>query len=554
MKKHYIGLLFIFLPTILMSQEVLFEWANSIGGSSCGDEGKSITTDIAGNVYTTGAFTNTADFDPGINEFNLTSNGQTDIFIQKLDAQGNLVWAKSIGASGGDEGNSIVIDPSGNIYITGSFAWTVDFNPGDDVFNMSFNGGSDLFILKLNSDGDFIWAKSIGGSSSDIGVFIDLDSSQNIYLSGSFGSTVDFNPSNAVSNLTATRGTNIFILKLDSNGDFIWAKSLDDTNRQTGAASVDSDGNVFLTGSRLISVEGDGRGGTVSEDIAIFKFDSNGNNVWEHSIGGGSRGSGTAITNDEEGNVYISGNFGGPVDFDPGDLKFELSGSDDFFILKLDSDGNFIWAKSLDGAVSNQSGSLATDKLGNLYITGSFFYEADFDPSSEEYILTGSLDDEIFILRLDPSGNFNWAISIGGNSNDKGFAVSSDTFGNIYATGFYIGIVDFDPGQATNNLTGLACDAFVLKLSQKTALAIEDIDEFEKVSIFPNPSQGIVNINLPDLMNVDIKVYNATGQLMDYKKDVGNLNNKIRLNDGPGFYFIEVSSSKRRQFYKIINR
>jgi Beta-propeller repeat len=140
-----------------------FSWAKSIGGTG-GDTGNSIAVDALGNVYTTGIFINTVDFDPGAGVFNLTSVGGSNIFVSKLDASGNFVWAKSTG-SGNGISNSIAVDASGSVYTTGSFNGTVDFDPGVGVFNLTSAGSdADIFVSKLDASGNFVWAKSVGAA------------------------------------------------------------------------------------------------------------------------------------------------------------------------------------------------------------------------------------------------------------------------------------------------------------------------------------------------------------------------------------------------------
>ena len=132
-----------------------FQWAKSMGGTD-DDESNSIAVDGSGNIYTTGFFTSTADFDPGPETFNLTSTGQEDFFISKLDSSGNFIWAKSIGGTDDDESHSIVVDGSGNVYTTGGFWGTIDFDPGDEIFNLTSAGWEDIFVYKL---GGATWVK-----------------------------------------------------------------------------------------------------------------------------------------------------------------------------------------------------------------------------------------------------------------------------------------------------------------------------------------------------------------------------------------------------------
>ena len=211
-------------PIVLNAQN--FEWAKSMGATSW-DYSYGITTDASGNVYVTGFFYDTVDFDPGVGIFNLIANGSTDdAFIQKLDTGGNFIWAISIGGTFSDNGQSITTDTLGNLYITGHYGSTVDFDPGVGIFNLTSNGSSDVFILKLDASGNFIWAKSMGGTSTDEGRSITIDVSSNVYITGYFQDTADFDPSGAIFNLTSNGNRDIFIQKLDTSGNFIWAKSM----------------------------------------------------------------------------------------------------------------------------------------------------------------------------------------------------------------------------------------------------------------------------------------------------------------------------------------
>ena len=148
--KTFMFFVFLMLFHILLSAKGL-QWAKAMGGTSSYDHdyAKSIAVDSSGNVYTTGYFYGTVDFNPGTGVFNLTSAGVSDIFISKLDASGNFVWAKAMGGTSTDLGYSIAVDGSGNVYTTGYFCGTADFNPNSGgVFNFTSTGYNDIFVTK----------------------------------------------------------------------------------------------------------------------------------------------------------------------------------------------------------------------------------------------------------------------------------------------------------------------------------------------------------------------------------------------------------------------
>ncbi|MBL4651217.1 MAG: SBBP repeat-containing protein, partial [Aureispira sp.] len=228
--------------------QVKFEWAKNIGSTMI-VEGNAITVDASGNIYTAGGFKETANFNPGTGISNLTAIGDFDIFIQKLDAQGNLLWIKSIGGANEDQANSIVVDNSGNLYITGTFQGTVDFDPNAGIFNLTASGNS-IFVLKLDLLGNLVWAKNMGDIGTSEGTSIQVDGLGNVYTTGYFYGTVDFDPNAGIFNLTVVGGNNdIFVQKLDAGGNLVWAKSMGGISEDKGTSiALDSLGNVYTTG------------------------------------------------------------------------------------------------------------------------------------------------------------------------------------------------------------------------------------------------------------------------------------------------------------------
>jgi len=226
-KAIFISIFSLALSQISLAQNQSFEWAKRMGGTDW-EIGISIANDNNGNIYTTGRFTGTVDFDPGAGIINLTSKGQDDIFIHKLDTAGNLLWVKQMGGTNTDIGYSITTDNNDNVYTTGVFADTVDFNPGAGTTNFSsISGTFDIFIQKLDASGDFLWAKQIGGTNVQTVRSITIDKSGNVYTTGCFRGTVDFDPGIDTANLTGD--WDIFIQKLDASGNFLWVKQMGGT-------------------------------------------------------------------------------------------------------------------------------------------------------------------------------------------------------------------------------------------------------------------------------------------------------------------------------------
>ncbi len=478
MKHIILTFIFAFIANIAYSQAL--DWAKKMGGTNS-DVGNSIITDSFGNVYTTGYFEGTVDFDPGVNTFNLTAGGGGDIFISKLDASGNLVWAKRIGGtnSNTDVGNAIKLDVAGNIYITGWFWNTVDFDPSFNTYNLSSAGGSDVFIAKFNGAGNLIWAKSMGGTSSEVVNAITLDTLGNVYTTGSFNVIADFDPGINTYNLNSVGSTDIFISKLDNTGNFVWAKKMGGTSNEVGnAIKHDAAGNIYITGYFTGAVDFDPGVNTFNlisaggSDVFMTKFNGAGNLIWAKGVGGGFTDIGNSLALDSQGNVYTTGVFEGTADFDPNNGVYTRTsqGMKDIFMSKLDNSGNFIWAKTMGGTADDIGISLALDPQGNICTTGYFQDSVDFDPGIGTYPIISAGVYDIFISKLSASGNFIWTGAMGGIGQDQGNSLSVDVIGNIFTTGSYEDTVDFDPdnGIFTLNSAGNN-DIFVHKMICKTS-------------------------------------------------------------------------------------
>ena len=453
-----------------------FGWAKKMGGASY-DRGQSLAVDQNGNVYSTGNFSTTVDFDPGAGTYNLTSAGHADTFIGMLDANGNFVWAKRIGGTEDDFGTGIAVDGSANVYSVGSFSGTADFDPGTSTYNLTSAGSYDIFISKLDANGNFLWAKAMGGISSDQVNGLSIDVTGTVYITGGFSGTVDFDPGVGISPLTSTGARDIFVAEYASNGGFVWAKSMSGTSvlgDSGNALAVDGNGNTYTLGDFTGTVDFDPGAGvynlssTGSNDIFISKLNTNGDFVWAKSIRGNNSDMGSDISVDEHGNVFSTGSFNGTADFDPGPGVYNLSSAGywDNFVFKFDTDGNFVWAKAMGGTLTDNSYGLALDTSGSVYTTGGFANTVDFDPGPGTHLLTSSASVDIFISKLDTDGNFVWVKHMPGTYIQYGMNLVIDEIGNIYSIGDNLGTADFDPGVGTYNLsTSGYNDIFISKLT-----------------------------------------------------------------------------------------
>lgn len=466
--------LFATLLTFTCNAQYKLGWATSNGTTSPA-EGFAIAQDTLGNVYTTGYYTGTVDFDPGAGTFNLTAQGARDVYVQKLSPNGSLVWAVSAGGNSNDEANGITIDKYGDLYVTGKFNGNnVDFDPGPLTYMLhAGTSNDDMFVLKLDASGNFHWATRTGGSGADDGRAVTVDTAGNIYVTGGYMGTVDFDPGAGTFNITgnSSGSPDIFIQKLNRFGGFIWAKSIGSTSGDHGASIQANElDHIYVGGEFSGTADFDPNAGTHnltpngSTDGFILKLTTAGNLVWVKSFAA----SIADIALDDNGDIYSTGWFFGTDDFDPGagTSNRTSAGAFDVFVHKLDASGSFSWAQTFGGWSFDYGSGIACDTSGNVYSTGRFTAIVDFDPGVGTYNLTASFADA-YIQKLDAStGNFVWATGFGGASSDDGWALLPDDQGSLYATGSFVGTADADPTSAVFNLSsGTVPNAYVIKLS-----------------------------------------------------------------------------------------
>lgn len=464
------------------------EWAKKMGAAG-GEYTVAVATDAAGNVFSTGLFQGTVDMDPGPAVYNMTSRGLIDVFITKYDPAGNFIWSKQIGNNFVlNEGiRALAVDRNGNVYITGSFYQTVDFDPGPAVFNITCTGtGYAAYLLKLDNNGNFQWAKNIAQSDyGNIGYSIATAASGNVYVLGTFRGLTDLDPGPAQLNVnSANAAQDIFISKFDNAGNFIWSKQFLAQTGQVGySIKVDAVENIYTAGLFTFTSDFDPGPGVYNlvantqlqgtwPDGFIAKLDVNGNFVWAKQITGDRDEICHALALDPFGNILITGEFFWQADFDPGPGTF-LMGGDGYakaFVLKLTGDGTFVWAKQFNGTngSSSEGFSIACDASGDVYTTGGFYSSIDFDPGNSNHILTiTGAANHCYLSKLTADGNFVFAEQIGDGQPALGQCVSVDAFKNIYVSGYFMASPDFDLTSDTYILTSNgSTDGYVLKLSQ----------------------------------------------------------------------------------------
>lgn len=450
-------------------------WNKQQGGTGA-EVGAAITADAAGNVFTTGVFSGTADLDPGSGTFNVTPVGAGDVYISKLDANGNFLWGKAIGGTSQENSFGITADPSGNLIVCGSFAGTVDFDPGSGTFSLTSAGASDGFVLKLDANGDFVWAASIGSSLNEEVSALSTDGSGNIYAVGYFTGTIDFDPGSGTNNMTAAGGDDAFIVKYTPAGAFLWSRKIGTSgNDRFNGIDVRANGYCYITGYYSGTIPQ----GELSNNSAIACQGSSDGLMLQLTAAGvvsegaviGTAGDDqfTAVAVDEVNNqLFLAGHYSGTLN---APFNFINSGSTDICLINFEIGNtnnitNVIWAYGFGNAQAQYSRSLDVDPAGNVYWGGTISgtTSIDFDRSPNTSFLTAAGLNDGFLASYDSSGNMRFAFTIGNSGQDFVGNTIKEKNLNVYVTGGYLGTIDFDPGAGTSNMTPAGSfDAYAVK-------------------------------------------------------------------------------------------
>lgn len=503
------------------------------------------------NFIVTGSFEGTADFDPGAAVNQKVSHGSFDIFSVRLNLVLDHVWSHSIGSNGilttnclakqvtnktvaggsatgssqlffisnianknamisstsltgydgiasyefggpgNDEITAVCQDTGGNVFVAGTFEQTANLekNRLNTPLNFTSAGGKDIFIIKYNKSWQTVWVKQIGNVNGEEVSAITVKGNS-IYLTGAYKGTVDFNPGAATNALTSAGNTfDIFVMKLDTSGNYGWAKTIGSSTAYDIGNGITTDpaGNVLTTGYYSGAADFDPNAGVLNytsvgvADIFVLKLTSTGNLLWAKSIGSGLDDVGTDIVCDNAGNVYHTGYFKTTADFDPGPGVYNLSTSggltnNDGYIQKLDPNGNHLWSGHLKGTGNDQPSAITIDIINNIYVTGTFSGTIDINPFiSQTQNLTAAGGTDGFVLSARIADSTCWSYNVGGATNDNSQGIAVDSVFKVYTVGNFSGTVDFDPFTPVFALTatGAPMDMYTLKLGQISPLPIE---------------------------------------------------------------------------------
>jgi gliding motility-associated-like protein len=356
------------------------------------------------------------------------------LFINSFASSAQQNWLWSTGSNGNDEALKNTIDKSGNIYTTGYFSLSSQFGST----TLTSSGSGDIFISKQDSSGNYIWTVKAGGPLSDRAYGIAADSAGNIFITGFFLGSATFG---SITLNSANSSQDIFIAKLNAAGSFVWAKNFGGDDIDIGQAiNADIYGNIIVAGqfrdtaqfdSYTFYSETDPLTNAPSFDIFILKLDGNGNVMWAKQGAAKYDDRGLSVASDASGNIYITGEFSDTLQFVN---TYNNNGFNASFILKMDASGNETWFQKLF-AVQVLAYSIRCFN-NSIYIAGDFQGQLSIYGNST-ITLNSPYQYNIFTACLDTSGTVIWTHADGSDNPITALDISADAAGNSYVAGLF---------------------------------------------------------------------------------------------------------------------
>ncbi len=456
-------------------------------GWSGPDFARAVVADGSGNAYVTGYFAGTVDFDPASTSAGRIANGASDISVAKYSPTGALVWVYSIGGTDSDTPFDIKLGSSNGVYVAG----TVSAGAVCSGLQVRNNGGHDILLLRLNAAGTCDWALGIGGSGEDQAQSMLVEPSGDVVVTGSFSGTVDFDPGADAALLVSRGGRDGFVARYGADGTFksvVQFGGVEDDAGNAIARTIEGDlvvggefRGVATFGSALAPVLLTSAGDV---DFFITRLSPQLGTQW--AVRGGGTGADVVGLNslriDDLGRIWVAGSFSGVADLDGSALAVLVTslGSSDIFLARYDGTGAWAGiARSIGGSGGESVDNLVIDASGNLYLAGWFQNSVDFDPEAGTHVVVAKGNQgagDGFVLSLDAGAEFHWVNPIGSViAGDGNLGIASglalDSGGSLWAVGRFFGRVTFDLTDLTVQAQSLGdADQYVARYDAATGV------------------------------------------------------------------------------------
>jgi len=553
----------------LNAQEL--DWVLTMGGLGS-EQLTNSATDAQGSIYSTGKYYGqNSDFDPGPNSFLMSSTESpvdewgwavfsSDVFISKLSSDGAFAWAKSINGKYNEAANGLAVSNLGELFVGGTFQDTIHMSPGNDEFVLIAHNEIDAFVVKLSTEGDFEWAKSYSASEGiRFNSILPLESG-NVILAGQFSGQFSFvDHTNTLFSFVSAGGSDGIMLLLNVEGEILSCKVIaGDGDTSIHSVRENSQNQLLIMGNFIGTADFD-----LSDEFAFFssinegagfilKVDSDFTFLWNKIFKGSGKVNLSSFCLDSQGNLFSTGYFKGTADFNPNSNEnYFVSSPPSYltrsFCLKLNESGDFVWAFSLgEGQATSQGRKILTDINDNLYISGLFKGQIDFNPGigvNFMHSVGGNSINNAFVLKISNSGEFIWSKKISGSNPISVGGMLTTTDNGLLLSGTFQGTYNFDHPNFELIAPVGSSDVFIMKLNDLTVGVGSESILTPKLRCWPNPFSSYVFVqNSLNYSNNELKVFDVNGKLV-YSELLYDKINKIEIgNLQKGIYFFTLNN------------
>ena len=497
------GLFSSFMLSFCLGQH--YHWGHALGNSSY-DNTESIDTDQHGNVYA-GVFTSSS----------------TGVFVA-YDSIGQLLWQRNIKGDVDLQILGLHVAEDSSLYLTGTYKNRLIANANAKPDTIQGASDRDIFLLAYDTGGNYKWGMGFSGSGDDHGEDISTDSQGNIYLVGSFGTSIEFDLNSPSGKLNSVGKDDAFVASFTSSGAFRWARNYGGFGFDWGRGiGISDSGYVYMGGTIIGTDDYD----PVDSIVIVEGFDANaflicydtmGNFQWTRTIGGTGNDFCRGMAMDDEGNTYLVGEYMKTADFDPGPgtVLRTAEKDTDVYIAKYNAQGNFEWVSVMHGSGYDRGWGIDIDPEGNAYITGVAEKNLKPNPADSTFQITDGSSPSAYFAMYDSLGKYIWAFSLDGFTS--GESVGTDRYGNVYMGGFFVSTIDADPSSGVAFLTSSSSrDGFLLKYGNKPGSVQTSIKKglvkADMFKIYPVPAREVLSIDLLE----------DSGQDFEWKIEVINM-------------------------------
>lgn len=530
---------FVFVYHLASAQSFSHQWTNNLDSVAITVLG--IAADSNDDVILIGEFSNTVDFDPGPAVASYTSSGMfnSDAFIAKYSTTGAFLWVKVISSPTRESFEQVVIASNNEIIVSGTYYGNTDLDPGTGTATAIHNGnsGADFLLARYNSNGDYVWSKYWGGIGTEFTGALQINNAGSILVAGAFTGTCDLDPGAGTQYFYAAGGNldyDVFMSCFTSTGNLSWCWQLGGANSESiSSIAVDASDNIFCTGRFTGPIDfdpGAGQYNITGSFGFVSRLTPTGGFTW---VGTFDFNPGfVEVTPQQE--VFIAGNYVIPIDADPGAGVYTLPhvGGYETGIIALTTAGNFIRAGCITGTAHQFTNDFKLDVNGNFALGGQFEAAADFDPGAGVTTLTPATYRDPFVIVVDSLLNLVSALHIpcvGGEGYTN--KIATDQSGNVYFHGRFFGTADFDPTAGNFFLTNNAQNqaTFFSKYSLMTGISEVQGASGLSCALYPNPCTNELHLySANPLTDVSVNIYDVQEKLISEELELSG--NRIVLN------------------------